>query len=106
MDLQASYTHMKKGKDYQKIFDNNEEDLHPEINQDQEEIRRGLPFLNEVRYKTQSISFKASYQIVNDGFIFIEATKNSFDGPDKELYTNPFFLEGDNILSFGMNFGF
>ena len=106
LDLQASYTFIRKGKDYQKIFDNNEEDLHPEINQDQEEIRRGLPFLNEERYKSQSINFKASYQIINDGFIFIEATKNSFSGPDMELYTNPYFLEGDNILSFGMNFGF
>ena len=106
LDLQAGYTLMRKGKDYQKIFNADEEDLNPEINQDQNEIRRGLPFLNEERYKRQSISFKASYQIINDGFIFIEAQHNSFDGPDTELYTNPFYLAGDDILSFGMNFGF
>ena len=106
LDLEANYTLMRKGKDYQKILDNNEEDLHPEINQDQEEIRRGLPFLNEERYKKQSITFKASYQVINDGFIFIEAQHNSISGPDMELYTNPYYLAGDNILSFGMNFGF
>jgi len=106
LDLEASYTYMRKGKDYQKIFDNDEIELHPEINPDNIEIRQGLPFLNEERYKNQSFSFKASYQIINDGFIFVEATKNSFSGPDMELYTNPYFLEGDNILSFGMNFGF
>ncbi len=106
LDLQASYTLMRKGKDYQKIFDNNEEDLHPEINQDQDEIRRGLPLLNEERYKNQNIILKASYQIINDGFIFIEAQHNTFGGPDIELYTNPYYLAGDNILSLGMNFGF
>ncbi|WP_430811998.1 MULTISPECIES: hypothetical protein [unclassified Carboxylicivirga] len=104
--LQLDYTHLKKGKDYQQIFDDGEVALHPEINPDQEEIRRGLPFMNEVRYKNASITFKAAYQIINDGFIFVEATRNSFDGPDKEIYSNPYYLSGDNILSFGMNFGF
>ncbi|WP_439182980.1 hypothetical protein [Carboxylicivirga taeanensis] len=106
LDLKASYTWFRKGKDYQKIFDSGTAENHPEINLDSEEIRLGLPFLNEERYKNQSISFKASYQIVNDGYIFVEATKNSFAGPDKELYTNPYYLDGDQILSFGMNFGF
>lgn len=106
LDIRASYTWFRKGKDYQTIFNNDEAENHPEINLDNEEIRIGLPFINEVRYKNQSITLKASYQIINDGFIFVEATKNSFGGPDMELYTNPYFLKGDNILSFGMNFGF
>lgn len=106
LDIQASYTWMRKGKDYQKIFDNDEADQHPEINLDQEEIRIGLPFINEERYSNKTIAFKASYQVINDGFVFIEAKRNSFGGPDKEIYTNPYFLAGDNIVSFGMNFGF
>ncbi len=106
LDIRASYTWFRKGKDYQDIFDDGEAEEHPEINTDEREIRLGLPFINEVRYKNQSISLKASYQIINDGFIFVEATKNSFGGPDMERYTNPYYLEGDNILSFGMNFGF
>ncbi|MCG8582682.1 MAG: hypothetical protein MI866_22350 [Bacteroidales bacterium] len=104
LDIHASYTMVRRGKDYMKILNEGEIDEHPEINPEHE--RRGLPFINEERYKNQSFTLKASYQIINDGFIFIEATKNDFNGPDTELYTNPFYLEGDNILSFGMNFGF
>ncbi|WP_289053552.1 hypothetical protein [Carboxylicivirga marina] len=104
LDIIANYTWMQKGKDYMKILNDGEIEEHPEINPEHE--RRGLPFINELRYKNQSLTLKASYQVVNDAFIFIEATKNEFSGSDKELYTNPFYLEGDNILSFGMNFGF
>jgi hypothetical protein len=104
LDINASYTMVRRGKDYMKILNDGEIDQHPEINPEHE--RRGLPFINEERYKNQSFTLKASYQIINDGFIFVEATKNDFKGPDKELYTNPFYLDGDNILSFGMNFGF
>ncbi|TRX72608.1 hypothetical protein [Carboxylicivirga sp. M1479] len=104
LDLQATYTSMRRGKDYMQILNDGEIDEHPEINPDEE--RWGLPFINEERYSNQSITFKASYQIINDGFIFVEATNNSFGGPDKDLYTNPYYLKGDNIFSFGMNFGF
>ena len=106
LDFSASYTYIRKGKDYQQIFDNNEMDLHPEINQDQEEIRRGLPFMNEVRYKNANFTLKGRYQIVNDGFVFIEYQQNSYSGPDKEKYINPYFLAGSQIVSIGMNFGF
>lgn len=106
LDILASFTAIRKGKDYQAIFNDGNFDDHPEINLDQDEIRRGLPFMNEVRYKNQNIRLKASYQIINDGFIFAEYQHNSFSGPDKELYTNPYFLNGNQILSVGMNFGF
>ncbi|MCU4174504.1 hypothetical protein [Carboxylicivirga sp. N1Y90] len=106
LDLQLSYSTLKKGKDYQEIFDKGEMDDHPEINQDQEEIRKGLPYMNEVRWKNTNITFTSKYQIIHDGYIFVEYQKNSISGPDMEKYTNPFFLAGDNIVSFGLNFGF
>ncbi len=106
LDIIASYTYVRKGKDYQEIFDNGEMDEHPEINQDQEEIRRGLPFMNEVRYKNSNFCLKTQYQIINDAFVFIEYQYNSYDGEDQEKYANPYFLAGSQIVSFGMNFGF
>nr|WP_321453723.1 hypothetical protein [uncultured Carboxylicivirga sp.] len=106
LDFSIGYTLIKKGKDYQEIFNNGEMDLHPEINQDQEEIRRGLPFMNEVRYKNSNFTFKGRYQIINDGYIFAEYQHNSYSGPDVQKYTNPYFLEGSQMVSVGMNFGF
>nr|WP_321406172.1 hypothetical protein [uncultured Carboxylicivirga sp.] len=106
LDLSARLTIIRKGKDYQEIFDTNEMDLHPEINQEQEEIRRGLPFMNEVRYKNTNFTLKGSYQIVNDGYIFVEYQHNLYDGTESEKYTNPYFLIGNQIVSLGMNFGF
>lgn len=104
VNLKLSYTKARKGKDYQEILFEGNEELHPEINMD--EPRWGLPFMNEVRFQVQKIEFKGSWQVVNDGFVFLSLCKMDITGPDREKYYPPFFLEGDFSGSFGVNFGF
>ena len=104
LDLQLNFTKARRGKDYQKIIAEGDFANNPEINPD--EPRWGLPFMNEVRYKKRQWQFKASYQIINDAYFFVEYENNNISGQDKEIYTPPFYLEGDKILSFGINFGF
>lgn len=62
--------------------------------------------MNDVRYKNSNFTFKSQYQIINDGYVFIEYQYHSYSGTDKEKYTNPYFLAGNQIVSLGMNFGF
>ena len=104
LDFQLNYTNAKRGKDYQKIIIEDDLANNPEINPD--EPRWGLPFMNKVRYKKQQWQFKAKYQIINDGYIFFEYENNKISGADKEIYTPPFYLAGNNIVSFGINYGF
>ncbi len=104
LDLQLGFINARRGKDYQKIISEGDFADNPEINPD--EPRWGLPFMNEVMFKKQQWQFKASYQIINDAYFFVEYENNNITGPDKDIYTPPFYLEGDNIFSFGLNFGF
>jgi hypothetical protein len=104
LDLGLSYTNARKGKDYQSILIAGEEALHPEINT--EEPRWGLPFMSEVRWKMQKIAFCGSYQIINRGIITFKAEHNDFSGPDTDLYTVPYLMEGPWVISLGMNYGF
>jgi hypothetical protein len=104
LDLQLNFANARRGKDYQKLISDGDFAENPEINPD--EPRWGLPFMNEVRYKKRQWQFKANYQIINDAYIFVEYENNNISGPDKDIYTPPFILEGDNIFSFGINFGF
>ncbi|NPA38119.1 MAG: capsule assembly Wzi family protein [Chlorobi bacterium] len=104
LDIQVSYTKARRGKDYQKIIEEGDFAANPEINPD--EPRWGLPFMNEVRYKKRQWQFRAGYQIINDAYIFLIYENNNITGADKDIYTPPFYLEGDNIFSFGINFGF
>ncbi len=104
LDLQLNYLSARRGKDYQKILIDGDIADNPEINPD--EPRWGLPFMNEVRYKKQQWQFKAKYQIINDGYIFFEYENNSITGVDKDIYTPPFYLAGDNVFSLGINYGF
>ena len=104
LDLQMSFSIARRGKDYQKIIMEGDYADNPEINP--EEPRWGLPFMNEVRFRKRQWLFHASYQIINDGYIFLEYVNNNITGPDKILYTPPFYLNGNNVLSFGVNYGF
>jgi hypothetical protein len=104
LNLQLSYTKARKGKDYQAILIEGNEALYPEINMD--EPRWGLPFMDEVRFEMQKIEFKGSWQVINDGYVFLSLANKDISGPDVEKYYPPFFLEGNFTGSFGVNFGF
>ncbi len=104
LDLGLSYTRARKGEEYQKILIAGEESLYPEINQEQP--RWGLPFMNQERWKMRKIAFKGAYQIINRGQVVLSAQNNHFSGPDVDIYTLPFLLEGDWMVSLGVNYGF
>lgn len=64
----------------------------------------GLPFMEEVLWSNEEIGLKASYQVVNDGYIF--AGMNFSEQKGKEDWTAPYFLGKLNTISAGINFGF
>jgi hypothetical protein len=65
----------------------------------------GLPFLDSITWKNESISTKISYQLINDGFVFFEFLSSNITG-NVSLYT-PAFLRGRmKTFSFGINLGF
>jgi hypothetical protein len=68
----------------------------------------GLPFMESVIWKRESIAFKTSYQLINDGYVFLEYCYSNISGAQKELdtYTPKYFQGVTNTISLGVNFGF
>lgn len=68
----------------------------------------GTAFMERVIWKSESIEFKASYQLINDGYIFLEYCSSNITGAQKDLdiYTPKYFQGKTNTISFGVNFGF
>ena len=68
----------------------------------------GLPFMAKVIWTREAIEFTTSYQLMNDGYIFLEYSYSNISGAQNELdlYT-PKYLQGQtNTISLGVNFGF
>jgi hypothetical protein len=68
----------------------------------------GLPFIDMVMWKRESIEFKTSYQVINDGYLFFEYVYSNIKG-DKTVidsYTPKYLLGETNTFSLGVNFGF
>ena len=104
MSWELAYTHARKGKDYQSILNNGEEANHPEINQ--EEPRWGLPFMNEVKFEMEKVSLKGYWQVIHDGYLFVNLSISDYGGEDKEKYIPVFYLDDKFSGSVGINFGF
>jgi hypothetical protein len=102
--VELSYTKARKGKDYQAILIAGQEDAYPEINKD--EPRWGLPFMDKVKWNMQEVTLKGSWQIINDGYVFVDMTYRDISGPDREKYFPSFFLKGDFTGRIGINYGF
>lgn len=65
----------------------------------------GLPWLNTITWYNKTVSFRASYHLFNDIFLFC-GFSNSFIKDDFEVYS-PAYLRGNtNTFSFGMNWGY
>jgi hypothetical protein len=64
----------------------------------------GLAFIDSVKWRNETIAFKASYQVINDLFIFAEFYNDSQSGI--EDYTPAYFRRKTNTFSIGANFGF
>jgi len=87
--LKISYLRAQKGKDYDELGGS----------------RLGNPFLDSVEWENKTIAFRASYKIINDGYIFLNYVNSNISG-DQDKYTAPVFQGKQNTISFGANFGF
>lgn len=104
LDLQLSYTHARKGEEYQKVIDSEDFSGHPEINT--EEPRWGLPFIKETLWQKRAVKLSIRYQIINDLFIFAQAEHQDISGSRAADFSLPHELTGNKSFWFGFNFGF
>jgi hypothetical protein len=89
LSLKVAYLHAKKGKDYDEIGGS----------------RLGNPFMDTVEWQNKTFSFRASYQIINDGYVFLNYIHSDISG-DQNKYTAVVFHGKQSTVSFGANFGF
>jgi len=89
LSLKLSYLHAQKGKDYDELGGS----------------RLGNPFLDSVEWENKTFAFRAGYQIINDGYVFLNYVNSNISG-DLNKYTAPVFHGKQNTISFGANFGF
>ncbi len=101
LDILLEYTQIRKGKDYEALIEASGELT--TLNGDE---KKGVPFMDEVRYSKKSLKLSLLYQIINDAYIFAEYEYYDISGEDKDLYTPPVYQNNNNMLSFGLNFGF
>lgn len=101
LDIQLSYTHFRKGEDYQKILEET-----GAIDNLWGDGRTGYAFMQNVRYKKDAIKLKAQYQIINDAYIYTEFESYKLTGPDVQLYTPSPYFDDDMMIVLGLNFGF
>jgi hypothetical protein len=91
--LKAAFTKARKGQVYSTDWMNTPQ-------------RRGLPFMDEERWKSQVIKFAATYQPINDLYINFGVESSDISGADVNLYT-PKFLQGKTTTVYGgINIGF
>ncbi len=102
--LDVSYNIARKGTDYQTILESEDPFGYAEINTD--EPRWGLPFMNEVRWKSQTARIDGSWQIINDGYVYLSLEYKETEGENIEKYTPPISMNDGFMWKFGMNYGF
>jgi len=89
--VEISYVKAEHGKDYDYLGVNRS--------------GLGLPFLDSIAWKNESIGTKISYEMINDSFVFFEYIASNTTG-DVEKFT-PAFLSGKmKTISVGLNYGF
>ncbi len=89
LSLKLSYLHAQKGKDYDELGGS----------------RLGNPYMDSVEWENKSVAFRASYQIINDGYIFLNYVYSNISG-DLDKYTTAVFHGKQSTISLGANFGF
>ena len=66
------------------------------------------PFMERVAWQNQTISVKATYEVVNNAYVFAEFINSDISGDADQVkkYTPEFFRGQQNTFSVGFNFGF
>jgi hypothetical protein len=90
-EIKAFYNSAKHGRD------------HNELGTDRVAVVN--MFLDSITWKTTSVGFEMSYQLLNDIYFFGSYTWQHNTG-DIEKYTAPYFWGKTNTISFGINYGF
>ncbi|MDB4534746.1 hypothetical protein N9242_07730 [Vicingaceae bacterium] len=65
---------------------------------------KGLPFLETKVWENQTIEGAVSYEIINDGYLFVRGRISDIKGDDR--YTPTIFRGTQTTISGGLNFGF
>jgi hypothetical protein len=68
--------------------------------------RLGKPFMEEIKWKKNSVGINARFEIINDAYVFATYTRSMITGEDVERYTPEFYWGTKNTVSAGVNFGF
>ncbi len=66
----------------------------------------GLPFMDEILWRSNSLAFRLNYQFWNDLYLFGGATHRLIDGDHADVYTPPYFLGNQTNFTAGFNIGF
>lgn len=92
--LNASYTLARKGEDYEYTGTNYS--------------GLGLPFIDATKWKNNTMSFSAKYELVNDGYIFagIDMGKITGDSAYVQAYSPAIYRGKTTTITAGINFGF
>lgn len=91
LELKVFYNSAKHGKDHEALGTNRLAVVHM--------------FLDTVVWKSVSAGLEASYQLLNDIYLFCSYTHQNDTG-EIEKYTAPFFWGKTNTFSIGLNYGF
>jgi hypothetical protein len=93
LHLKASYTLAQHGPDYDYIY-GTEVDEHP--------------FLYQVEWENETIELGATYEFINNAYIFAQYLIGNVSGDEEKIkmYTPEFFRGKTNIISAGFNLGF
>ena len=87
--IDLSWTYARKGPDYTELGAG----------------RLGLPFMDSIAWENNTIAFKARYEIINDGYVYVGFEHSNISG-DVEKYTHPLWFGKTRTVSVGINFGF
>ncbi|MBN2174667.1 MAG: hypothetical protein JW731_11075 [Bacteroidales bacterium] len=96
LHLSAYYLLAQHGPDY--IYDVNNPD----------EKANSHPLMEYVTWQNQTISFKATYEFINNAYLFVEYISADITGDEEQVikYTPEFFRGKTNTISAGFNVGF
>ncbi|RLD56394.1 MAG: hypothetical protein DRJ05_11395, partial [Bacteroidetes bacterium] len=66
------------------------------------------PFIESVDWQNQTISVKATYEVMNNAYVFAEFINSDISGDEEQVkkHTPEFFRGQQNTISAGFNFGF
>ncbi len=68
--------------------------------------RWGLPFINETKWKNNTIGLSTRYEIINGAYISAAFTRSIISGEALNQYTPECFQGIKNTVSLGLNYGF